>query len=168
MNVDIRKITEDDWVLVKDIRLKSLQDAPDAFGSTHKRELAFTEDQWRSRLVLSQKQLDCSLWVAFDGHDSIGLVSCVIESSSPKTATLYQMWTAPEHRGCGVGSALLNAARARVVELGGDTILLSVTTVNTDAIAVYEKYGFVSTGYVEPLRTGSLLVAQTMKLIVET
>jgi hypothetical protein len=39
---------EEDWEAIRDVRLRALLDAPDAFGSTYKAERGKAEPEWRS------------------------------------------------------------------------------------------------------------------------
>jgi GNAT superfamily N-acetyltransferase len=74
------------------------------------------------------------------------------------------MWVAPDSRGRGVAAALLGAAidwarshNARVLQLG-------VTSGDTPAVRLYKRHGFRESGAPEPLRPGSALLSQTMRL----
>jgi len=49
-NFEIKSLSECDWREYKTIRLESLQDSPDSFGSTYEREISFSPEQWKSRL----------------------------------------------------------------------------------------------------------------------
>lgn len=160
----IYTLEQSDWREYKAIRLQSLIDSPDSFGSTYEREIAFTEEQWKSRLRSKRDNINSILWVAASEKELIGLLSMVINLSNPGHASLYQMWVGPEYRKIGVGTALLNRAMKEAINLSVDSIYLSVTTTNTDAISIYSKKGFAETGRTEPLREGSDLASQIMKL----
>ena len=45
----VRATTITDWQALREIRLRALRDAPYAFGSTHAREAAFSDDEWHRR-----------------------------------------------------------------------------------------------------------------------
>ncbi len=44
----VRRADEDEWEHIRDIRLRALLDAPDAFGSTFEGEAEDGESEWRS------------------------------------------------------------------------------------------------------------------------
>ena len=50
-DIKIEIITQGNWKAYRDIRLASLQDAPEAYCSTFEREAAFTENEWKARLL---------------------------------------------------------------------------------------------------------------------
>ena len=129
------------------IRLRSLADSPDAFGSTLERERAFTEDDWRRRLTGPVYAVTDPGPVAVGGlFDNNGVL------------TVWGMWTDPAHRGRGHARRILDALVAP-----GVAAELHVNTANAAARAVYLRYGFVGTGEIEPLRPGS---DETMELMV--
>jgi len=53
----------------------------------------------------------------------------------------------PDHRGSGVGAALIEAAWERLGELGVEDMAITTTMTNVDAHRFYERQGF-SQGFV--------------------
>jgi ribosomal protein S18 acetylase RimI-like enzyme len=70
------------------------------------------------------------------------------------------MWTDPGHRGRGHAVRVLDA----LLPPDQDAVL-DVNVANGGARGVYERYGFVGTGVLEPLRPGS---EQRIELMVLT
>ena len=140
----LRRLTPDDWAVLRDVRLRALADSPDAFGSTLEREQDFDEKEWRRRSVRP-------VWVVeVDGRP------VAMAGTFPNDGVLqvWGMWTDPAHRGRGHARALLDAlVGAAVAE--GRPVALHVNIANPGARAFYEGYGFVATGELEPLRPGS-------------
>ncbi len=150
---DLRRVHPDDWELFRDIRLRALADSPDAFGSTLERERDFSEKEWRRRLVrpvvvVLHKGRPVSVGGVFqdDGRHQV-----------------WGMWTDPDHRGRGHARAILDLLVGEAVA-AGDPVSLHVNTANPDARAVYERYGFVATGELEPLRPGSEQLIELMRI----
>jgi GNAT superfamily N-acetyltransferase len=144
----------DDWQRWRAIRLRSLQQNPDAFGSTLERELTHTEADWRSRLAEG-----ASVIAALDGRD-VGLGAGF--SDEPGWLMVVAMWTDPVARGHGVGRAVLD----HVVGVARDRGLrphLWVVEGNR-AQRLYEVAGFVADGRREPLREGSTLMMRHLVL----
>ena len=52
----------------------------------------------------------------------------------------------PEYRRLGYGKALLNFAKAKIVQAGGTKIMIGIIEENAVLKAWYEQYGFISTG----------------------
>jgi ribosomal protein S18 acetylase RimI-like enzyme len=144
---ELRRLGPDDWEAFREIRLRSLADSPDAFGSTLGREQAFSEDDWRTRLTGPVVVVEDPEPVAIGGtFDNDGVLH------------VWGMWTDPAHRHRGHARAVLDAL------LPPDQhAQLDVNVANADARAAYERYGFVGTGRFEPLRPGS---DQRMELMV--
>lgn len=64
-------------------------------------------------------------------------------SASDPLAELSILAVLPRVRGRGIGSALLDAVEARLVELGVQDMTISVVTTNVDAMRLYERRGAV-------------------------
>jgi ribosomal protein S18 acetylase RimI-like enzyme len=144
--VEVRELAEDDWELLRDVRLAALSDAPYAFGSTHAREAAFTEQQWRDRILSRGVTFLGFLADAGDAGEPAG-VSGVYTADG--AADLVSMWVRPSARGRGVGESLIVAAWAKA--RGYDTLYLWVTESNAPARRLYERFGFTPTGERQPL-----------------
>ncbi len=136
----IRRLTSDDWVAYREIRLAALADAPSAFGSNLARELAYPDDIWRSRLDGSQSTVFAAEW---EGR-LVGLVGG-LSTASEGTALLVSMWVAPEARRQGVGDALVQRVISWAEEAGYTRLELAVTVGNEAAERVYTRCGFVRT-----------------------
>jgi ribosomal protein S18 acetylase RimI-like enzyme len=144
---EVRRLRPDDWETFREIRLRALADAPDAFGSTLERELAFTEDDWRERLT--------GPVVVVEDPRAVAVGGIFLNDDVPQ---VWGMWTDPGHRGRGHARRILDEI------LPSDrTAQLDVNVKNPGARTVYERYGFVGTGVLEPLRPGS---DQMMELMV--
>ena len=162
----IKELSENDWRVYKAIRLRALAESPDSFGSTWEREASFTPVHWKSRLnAVSEKNSTIAV-VATKNDMYIGLLSGVIQKSDSSRANLYQMWVDPTCRGLGVGTALIDEVRSWAVERDARKLLLSVTTVNIEAMSLYKSIGFVPVGSTEALRPDSTLQSQAMELLL--
>lgn len=146
----MRRLGPDDWELFREIRLASLADSPDAYGSTLERERDFGEDDWRRRLT-------GPVYVVED--PTAGPVSLGGSFDNDGTPHVWGMWTHPAHRGQGHARRILDALIP-----AGTPAQLDVNVANAGARAAYERYGFVGTGQVEPLRPGSRMRIELMVL----
>jgi ribosomal protein S18 acetylase RimI-like enzyme len=142
----IRRLSAEDWLLLRDVRLRSLADAPAAFGSTYEREAGFDEAKWRERA-------ESSAWfLAAVGGEEVGIVAGYHDPGSPaRQRHLLAMWVAPPARGSGLAAELVDAVIAWAAADGASEVTLGVASGNDRATALYEKCGFVSTGERFPL-----------------
>lgn len=163
--VDIRQFRANEWRLYRRLRLRALADAPDAFGSTYEAAAARPEQVWKSRLAELDGHLDAALLAEVDGAPA-GLAWGRIEPDAQHTATVYQMWVAPEHRRSGAGRRLLDTVVAWAAGRGVTSVCLDVTIGNEPAERLYEAAGFRVCGPPAPLRPDSPLMERPMRLIV--
>lgn len=140
----IRDIAEDDWPVLREIRLRALADSPDAFTSDHNLEFGQGERQWRER-VRSE------IWLlAFDGPaaaEPVGVIAANrVPASSSADPFLSSLWVDPGYRRQGIARSLIQAAVDRVAASGARAVLLWVLDGNDAAHLFYAAVGFVSTG----------------------
>ena len=95
----------EDWALVRDVRLRALDDAPYAFASRLEDERDQPESVWRDRLSSST----ASTFLAVDHREAVGLVIVFLVPEERVRSRLVSMWVSPERRRTGVATALVQA-----------------------------------------------------------
>ena len=145
----IRRLTPDDAAAYRALRLRGLQEHPDAFTSSH------AEDS-ETPLATTERRLapDSPDWVfgAFVGDELAGVVGLAREprAKNRHKAAVFGMYVAPEHARRGIGRELLrHAIEAARSQSGLEQLVLTVTETNVAARTLYEKLGFRSFG-IEP------------------
>ena len=134
----IRQLRPADAADYRTIRLAALQNAPEAFGSTYEMEAGQTMSGWEERLQTP------GAFAAFMDGKIVGMARFVQDAGSAKErhkGAVYAMYVAPQARGQGIGSALLEALISHasgVVE----QLRLGVVDTNEAAIRLYQKHGF--------------------------
>lgn len=160
----VRSFVASEWRAYRDVRLRALADSPDAFGSTYESEKADLDADWAARLARGTASESELPLLAEMGRTPAGLAWVIVNDTDASIANLYQMWVAPEFRGRGLGRMLLDAAidwaRSRKLR----ALVLGVTRGNSPATRLYANAGFKPFGSPAPLRPGSALLLQTMRL----
>ena len=161
MSVDVRAASPDQWQRVRELRLRALQDSPDAFGSTLERERGNGESEWRA-WVSGWEGADNGLFVAVAKEVWVGMAVGSHEHGKDHTH-LYGMWVEPDSRRHAVGSLLVEAVLDWSRGRGAAAVELGVTEANPGARAFYRRMGFDETGEVYPLREGSSVTVAVMR-----
>ncbi|HEX9173979.1 MAG TPA: GNAT family N-acetyltransferase [Telluria sp.] len=163
----IRTLRPDEWTSYRDIRLRALADAADAFGSTLAEEQERAPDAWAARLAVAATSGEDYPLIAELAGTVVGLLWAKVDAADPSAVNIFQVWVAPESRGRGVADALLREAiswarsrQSRVVQLG-------VTCGDTAAGRLYLRAGFRNVGAPVPRRPGSPLLEQSMHLVID-
>lgn len=132
------RVRPDDWEAFRDVRLRSLADSPEAFGSRYDDWVTAPEQRWRSRLTAVPLTL-----LARAQDETVGVVSGVPDGE--ESVELISMWVAPAARGTGVAAALIDAVLEWAAEQHRSAYLM-VRSENARAISAYERAGFVDRG----------------------
>jgi ribosomal protein S18 acetylase RimI-like enzyme len=149
----IRTLRPDDWPVYRDLRLRALADSPAAFGSNHAEESQRADEAWAARLAapaLGNYQQGWPLAAVVDGVPA-GLAWVKLDGAGATTASIYQVWVAPEARGRGVGAALLDAAIDWARTRRATAVRLDVTVDIGAAERLYRRMGFVDVGAPVPM-----------------
>ena len=137
----IRQLRQEDWKLLREVRLRALESDPSAFIETHSTASAFPDELWQQRATPSNTST--SFAAENDGRLD-GLVSAFV-ASDPKTVFLVSMWVAPELRGTGVAHGLVESVLDWARGRGSERVCLSVEPKNERAARLYERCGFAET-----------------------
>jgi ribosomal protein S18 acetylase RimI-like enzyme len=140
--VEIRRVGVADWEVVRELRLRALSDAPEAFGSSFEREVAFGDDVWIDRLG---NETNATL-LCETGDDKCGMVVLVRDERDPRIGSLVGMWVAAPFRGSGAADLLIDSALQFAHDQGVSSVRLHVADGNARAERIYSRHGFIRTG----------------------
>lgn len=153
--MDVEVLGGDDWRIVRDVRLRALEDSPAAFLA--KAETSWGEAEWRAVALEGA-------WIVARSEDQvIGVVRSVRVDDRPTDERhLESVWVDPLHRRRGVLRAILrNLAES---EPDVRTWMVWVLDGNDEAYAAYERMGFESTGEIQPLPNAPRRVEERLRL----
>jgi ribosomal protein S18 acetylase RimI-like enzyme len=136
----IRRLRAPEWQLLRALRLRSLEDAPEAFGQPLTEAAGLSTLEWQRKTLQSSSGDDRSWLVAQRGRDMIGLVHG--RRRSPATLLLFSMWVDPRSRRSGVGRQLIESLEAWAVGWGAQETVLWVLQDNQRALGFYRRLGF--------------------------
>ncbi|WP_110181918.1 GNAT family N-acetyltransferase [Nocardioides solisilvae] len=152
-----RLLSGDDWQALRTIRLQALADSPDSFQVSLEQALRDPEPVWRGLADGAGPTL-----LLLDDEEPVAMGGALAYPQS-RTAWLWGIWTAPRARGLGLSRRVVGELVAWCHERDLE-VRLHVTEGNAAARAVYEAHGFTGTGEQVPLREGSALRMETMRL----
>ena len=136
----IERLQPTDGERFRAIRLASLRDAPDAFGSTFEEAIERPAESW-SELIAKH-----ATFIAVLGGVDLGVARGARDDHEPQTAELLGMWVAPGAQGKGAGDALVAAVVGWARAEGFARLTLDVGDRNEAALGLYRRNGFVPTG----------------------
>lgn len=93
------------WSVLKDVRLAALSADPQAFGSTHAKELALSDAQWQERL----ENLENAVFVVMHEGQPQGMLGLACKEPESRAVVLWGLWVAPQWRGQGLSLMLQQA-----------------------------------------------------------
>jgi GNAT superfamily N-acetyltransferase len=136
----VRRGGTNDAMMLRAIRLESLLDTPEAYGSTYDEASTWSDDRWRT----AARQWH--FYLAECDDEVVGMVSGGLNDVAPGTHWMYGMYVSPVARSTGVAASLVEATCDWAVEQGADALYLHVTESVARARVFYERSGFLATG----------------------
>jgi ribosomal protein S18 acetylase RimI-like enzyme len=143
--VRLSRLHAEDVAPLRELRLRALRDAPEAFAETYAEAEARPLEDWASWIADESRVVVA----AIDGERWVGMVACRLRGES--STWLTALWVDPAARGAGLGLRLIEAAAEWAEERGRAAVELSVTTNNQSAATLYTRAGFAETGRRRPL-----------------
>lgn len=144
MDLRVRRIRSDDAQLLRELRLRSLADAPDAFGQSLDDAAARPDAEWSAE-VRASSDGDRRAWfiAETDGDGPPGALGVVlVRRRPPDVALVFSMWVEPRVRRSGVGRALIQAASDWAASWGAERVVLWVVASNEPGSRFYRRLGF--------------------------
>lgn len=141
-HLDIRLLNnEEDWLAFQALRLRALQEHPEAFGSSYEEESIMSADRFR------EGYKKCDVFGSFIDHALVGCAGFFVQSpiKMHHRGVLFSMYIAPPYRNQGIANLLVKTvidhAKKSVLQLH-----VTVVTTNQSALSLYERNGFIIYG----------------------
>lgn len=148
----VRRVREDDWPLLRAVRLEMLADTPTAYLETLESASARDESEWRFRARRGSEGAENIALAAVDPATPqrwVGYLACFVDT--PGLAHLVSVYVAPAWRGTGLAERMVGEVRRWAAESAGvGRLHLFVHEDNDRARAFYRRLGFSETGATMP------------------
>ena len=140
----IRRVTGDDWQLLRSLRLTALAESPGSFGSTLAEEERYDESAWRTWPGAA------AVFAAEVAGEAVGL-AVGVGTAEPDERRLISLWVDPRFRRHGAGAALVSHVGRWAAGEGASRLSLWVSRTNLPARELYLSHGFTLEGTPRPL-----------------
>ncbi|HEY2466861.1 MAG TPA: GNAT family N-acetyltransferase [Terracidiphilus sp.] len=157
----IKRITAEDGLVFKDVRLRALQDSPTSFSGTYAKEVQSPNEEWRERADRCNGDLRVG-FLAYDDDRACGMVFCFRDELDETEGSILSMWVDPAVRRAGVGKLLIDSVVDWAKSRGIRGLKLMVTSVNGGAIGFYERNGFRMSGATGPYPNDPAIIEYEM------
>jgi ribosomal protein S18 acetylase RimI-like enzyme len=138
--IEIRRIRAEDGPLLRDLRLRSLADAPEAFGEPLEDARRRPGTEWATQARHTSHGDQRTWLIAEQDGATVGLVQG--RKRRPGTLLLFSMWVDPAARRQGIGRILIEALETWAGSWNARRTVLWVYSGNRAAITFYEGMGF--------------------------
>lgn len=142
VTVQIRRIGAEEGELLREVRLRSLQESPEAFGSRYEDQVTYPSEYWADTARVRSEGTGHATFVAERDGAAIGVVGGYRQNDRSDEVELVSMWVAPEARRDGVGMVLVETVVDWARVTGARQVSLWVVDGNDRAVALYERCGF--------------------------
>jgi len=152
--------------LHRDLRLRALRDAPDAFGETVADVEARPTTYWEELTRSVTEPGRHVMVLACEGQHVLGSTYGLLDRDRSEAGRGGGMWVEPAWRRRGVGRALLGEVFRWARERGMSRLALWAPAHNPAALTLYGQAGFRENGIRRPLPTNPALQIVEMEAAV--
>lgn len=153
--MEVRRMRADEVEPYREVRLRSLLEAPDAFFATYEEEAAFEHGVWLRRAVDGAESMEAASFILDRGDGQFGgTVFVRVNPYEPYDSMVAAMWLDADLRGDGWADRLLTMAEDFARAAGSAYVELWVEGDNPRARRFYERLGYVPSGISQPNRRG--------------
>jgi acyl dehydratase/ribosomal protein S18 acetylase RimI-like enzyme len=149
MEISIREATAADTAAIAGVHTRSWQSAYRGIIGDEVLDalsVAQREGDWRKRLLAATTGDPIPFTLVAELAGALRGFCNVARLDNDADATIGALYVEPGHLRAGIGSALLDAALARLRAAGRDDVVLWVLEANHGARAFYERFGLVADG----------------------
>jgi GNAT superfamily N-acetyltransferase len=164
MEYSVRPIRVDEWRLWRSLRMRAVEESPEAFRSTLAMESAEADEWWVDLIKQAAVHPQALLLVAEVEADPVAMLFGRLDDET-QLLDIGSVWVDPEMRRRGIGKRLVDAALTWALGRSAVRAELWVTPGNEAALRLFEQFEFTPTGDSEPLRNGSAL--QVIKMTAQ-
>lgn len=140
--IQIVHLDPGDWQKYKDLRLRALKHAPQAFGASYDDTIIRPDEYWRNRLEQHGKGQSWSLFAQMN-TDLVGMLEAAIHSTDPDRVWLHAMYVDEAYRGLGIAGKLMEAILQELsLSQAPRIVKLGVNQQQLPAVNLYKRFGF--------------------------
>ena len=150
--ISIRRIALGEADIFKHLRLASLSESPQFFGTTLENAQARTEQSWHQQADCSAGGSDRATFLAFSDDDPIAIAALYRDGLAHDYAALIQVWVRPAYRRRGIAGMLLGEKYSWAKANDYTQIYTWVVKDNKKMLRVLSKFCFEFTGDEESFR----------------
>ena len=142
----VRRLRPGEVALLREMRFRALQDAPEQFGERLEDALQRTQAGWEALTAAVVPPSAQVMFLAEVSGTPVGSAYALHDAEAVDVGRLGGMWVAPDQRRQGIGTALVDSVRAWALAAGKRCLRLWVASDFGSGLALYERAGFRLTG----------------------
>lgn len=147
--MEIRKLTKDDALAFRELRVEMCAAHPEAFGQTPEEVIATTEEKYLEWMSPSDVFPENFVLAAFENGRLLGTVGFRREDSTKERhrGWIWSVYVRPEGRGKGISKKLMAMTIDESRKMSGlEMLTLTVAVPQTAARTLYTSLGFFTNG----------------------